>query len=390
MLQDELKSLAEWAAGFSLTNTGGDPLPSASLAEQSSGYKSECIRIKKVWTDLLLSQTKDIVIKRYISFQQQLICELADHMYGLTTSGKPANASVDGSGTDLAASLLTCVLDLHDFLIQYFRSYINENGKIPNAILPATRKKIAEPAVDLSTALQTAEMDIDLKTCILDYLSRLAGTDYLPPGTYREMEYVLTFMENLQTVIAIGGAEDLTHDVTEMLFYINFNHSSFIHWYREDLERKKALLQAADQTALLMKGLLQLKSAPVATTMQYDPHLPPVNVLLETCLAEYIRQLNFQGEFSDPEQTDKLELKLTVAQMALLTRLLYDEGIFPLKNIKAILKFFTLHFTSKKQEHISYASMNKLYYSADQFTAYAVRELLLSMVANINKMHFPT
>jgi hypothetical protein len=70
--------------------------------------------------------------------------------------------------------------------------------------------------------------------------------------------------------------------------------------------------------------------------------------------------------------------------------LLYEEGIFALKNITALLKFFSFRFTSKKQEHISYGSMNNLYYSADQFTGYAIRELLLKMVAKVNKMFFPT
>jgi len=86
---------------------------------------------------------------------------------------------------------------------------------------------------------------------------------------------------------------------------------------------------------------------------------------------------------------NKIELKLTVAQLALLIRLLYEEGIFAMKNIASLLRFFSMHFMSKKQEHISHGSMNKLYYSSDQFTGIAVKELLLKMIAKINKMFFP-
>ncbi|WP_179414593.1 hypothetical protein HDF19_00390 [Mucilaginibacter sp. E4BP6] len=84
-----------------------------------------------------------------------------------------------------------------------------------------------------------------------------------------------------------------------------------------------------------------------------------------------------------------MELKLTIAQLALLLRLLYEEGIFVVISIASLLRFFSLHFMSKRQKQISYGSMNKLYYSGDQFTGYAVRELLLNMVNRLNKMFFP-
>jgi len=124
-------------------------------------------------------------------------------------------------------------------------------------------------------------------------------------------------------------------------------------------------------------------------TMGYDPKIPPINVQLENWLNELIKQGGYLVELAEIDQPEKIELKLTVAQLALLIRLFYEEGVFAMKNIAAILRFFSSHFMTKKQERISYGSMNKLYYSGDQFTGYAVRELLLKLVAKINKMFFP-
>jgi len=182
----------------------------------------------------------------------------------------------------------------------------------------------------------------------------------------------------------------LTHSVTEVLFYLNFNHSSFCQWYQDSVGTKKESLRPRDQLPMLTKQLRILKSIPVMLTIGFDLKIPPVNEQLENWLNEYIRHQTFQFELSNTDQPEKLELTLTVAQLALLIRLLYEEGIFALKNIAALLRFFSGHFMSKKQEHISYSSMNKLYYSGDQFTGYAVRELLLKMVGKINKMFFPT
>ena len=129
---------------------------------------------------------------------------------------------------------------------------------------------------------------------------------------------------------------------------------------------------------------------PVILTMSYDRDILPINVLLEKWLNEYIKEEHLHLDLLEMNFSNKIELKLTVAQLALLIRLLYEEGVFAMKNIAGLLRFFSRHFMSKKQEHISYGSMNKLYYSGDQFTGYAVRELLLRMVAKINKMFFPT
>lgn len=148
-------------------------------------------------------------------------------------------------------------------------------------------------------------------------------------------------------------------------------------------------LTPKEQISMLKKQLLFLRSTPVMLRMSYNPDLKPVNILLENWLDEYIKEELLRADLLQTDTPQKLELKLTVAQLALLIRLLYEEGVFTMKNIAGLLRFFSMHFTSKKQEHISYGSMNKLYYSGDQFTGYAVKELLLNMVTKINKMFFP-
>lgn len=84
----------------------------------------------------------------------------------------------------------------------------------------------------------------------------------------------------------------------------------------------------------------------------------------------------------------KLGLNLTVAQLALLARLLGDEGVFVPISVTALLRFFSAHFSSKRQAAMSEGSLNKLYYSSDQFTAATVRGLLVNMAARLNQQYF--
>lgn len=388
MLKDELTLLAEWTTNMLAVVDGNSQ--SAKNNDLEKRISTECQRIKKVWTDFLLNQPKENVIKRYVAFQQQIIVELADKLFHAvqhhgSSDGNTANVAIQHAGM-----LLSCLLNLKDFQIQYFNLYIDENGKIPDAAIADVRRRLADEAEKLSAELQNVEIDLGLKACIRDYLSPIISSDFNATMNYRAAEFTLSFMETVEAAITFGDGRDLTHAVIEVLFYLNFNQSGFCHWYQEDLISKKQLVRSADQSFFLNKQLLTLKSLQVNNKISYDPKLAGVNIQLENWLVEFIKQESFPFDLSDSGQIEKLELKLTVAQMALLIRLLYDEGVFAIKNIAAIIRFFSANYTSKKQENISAGNMNKLYYSSDQFTAAVVKDLLLKMVTRINKMFFPT
>jgi len=52
------------------------------------------------------------------------------------------------------------------------------------------------------------------------------------------------------------------------------------------------------------------------------------------------------------------------------------------------MRFFTRHFTSKKQGRISIKSFNHAFYSKDQVTAAIVLDYLQKMVTYVNKVYF--
>jgi hypothetical protein len=389
MLNDELPLLVKWSSDCIAALEQSAPPELEVSSVQEARIEMECRRIKKAWTDFLFSQAKDSIVKRYVAFEQQQILEVADKLY-LVLESRPAQTSTEEHAWALASLLLKCMLDLRDFQVKYFNAFFDAGGKIPTAAVGQVRKRLSEAAEELSASLESVELDLGLKACLRDYLNSIVTADLSAPLTYQSAEYILSFTENLDVTVMFENDRDVTYAITESLFYMNFNYNGFCQWYQDNLIARKQLVRPADESPFLIKQLLKLKSMPVNTVMSLDPLVPPVNVQLENWLNEYIKQETFQFEVADMEQADKLELKLTVAQMALLIRLLYEEGVFAMKNIAAILKFFSTHFISKKQEHISYGSMNKLYYSGDQFTAYAVRDLLQKMIANINKMFFPT
>lgn len=328
MLKNELGLLAQWVSG-----QVAEPL-----------LRKECQRIRDAWTKVLFG-AKDEVIRRYVRYQQQVLLGIADHLYTLHNP-----------------ELLNGVLELHDYLVRYFKIYLDPSGKIPDALIPGLRKRIRTAAALLPLAAEPL-----LRSCLQNYVSQTAGAVKL---TYCQQDYFFAFCD------ALKKAGNDQQRLVEILCTMNFNHSGFCRWYQQHLE------QQGKGLAFFKRLLITVRSMPLAAGMAYDPALPTVSVQIADWLTAIIQQ--------ETEAMPKLGLKITVAQLALLIRLLSEEGFFATEHIAEILRFFCAHFTTKKQEHISYGSMNKLYYSADQFTAYAVRAILQKMVGRTNRMFFPS
>lgn len=330
MLKNELAILAE-----GLNNRAKD-----------ADVHKECHRIRTRWTAVLLSALKEEVIRRYARYQQEVLLEIADdHMI----LHQPA--------------LLSAVLDLNHFLLRYFKTYLDPEMKIPDAIVPDIRKQMKMAA----ERLRLVE-DPPLRACLMAYSANTAQAAYM---SYRQKDYFF----------AVCDAVSKTEAVGETLFTLNFNHPLFCRWQQAQLEWQWKGLTGQRRLDLIKKQLIAVKSTPLIAGTSYDPRLPSVVAQTENWLMAVISQ--------ETEQAQKLGLQITVAQLALLIRLLSEEGYFASQNIAELLRFFATHCTTKKQTQISYGSMNKLYYSADQFTAFAIRAMLLKMVARINKMFFP-
>ncbi|MFD0749236.1 hypothetical protein ACFQZS_03720 [Mucilaginibacter calamicampi] len=327
MLRNELVVLAAWVDG-----QGGGPR-----------LKEECRRIRDAWLRVLFSQKEEIT-RRYVRYQQELLLEIADG------SHEPA--------------LLASALELNDFLLRHFKAHLDPDTKIPRAAMPGIRQRIKAAGASVRGAIAGQ--------FLLEYLDEIEHATHL---TYREQDYFFAFCDAV-----VAAAEDQQRWI-DMLCRMNFNHSGFCKWYQARLEQQIRAKGAKERMIFLKSQLINARAMPHATGLAYDPALPSVSEQTATWLFLLIQE--------ETEAEQKIALHVTVAQLALLIRLLVEEDFIATQQIAGVLRFFCAHFKTRKQENISYSSMNKLYYSADQFTAFAVRAMLQKMVARTNKTFFP-
>ncbi|MEM6642147.1 MAG: hypothetical protein AAF616_04130 [Bacteroidota bacterium] len=85
------------------------------------------------------------------------------------------------------------------------------------------------------------------------------------------------------------------------------------------------------------------------------------------------------------EHLEKIEIDMSVAQIAYLFRMLYDLNYITNKNQTDILKVVASYFRTVNAEDISLKSLKAKYYSIDNATKQSLKNRLIEMLNHINK-----
>jgi len=93
-----------------------------------------------------------------------------------------------------------------------------------------------------------------------------------------------------------------------------------------------------------------------------------------------------RSEFSDDEISyEKIKTKLTVSQLSYLFRVLIDLEVFKQRTKSDVLKFISDNFQTSNAEEISLNSLRSKYYTVDDSTRDAVKDVLIRMLKKIEK-----
>ena len=84
---------------------------------------------------------------------------------------------------------------------------------------------------------------------------------------------------------------------------------------------------------------------------------------------------------SDFENNDeKIETSLPVSQIAYFTNLQFQTGVYTDKNKSNTLRIISQVMSSRNQQNISFQSLQKKFYEADNSTREAIRDILIKML----------
>ena len=332
-------------------------------------------QIRAGWNTAAFSNIPDHSLKRYFHFHLEGIREILDTLH----------LSCDPNG--LNGLLKSRLLDLVQYQRQYFYDYFNYNGVAPLAFCEAVSKSTNETLDILKTNLANAQIDKALKDCIFAYLQKLNFADPDRKYTYGAISYFELFLKEIGVFFITEPAQCLNEALVAKLIGLNFNALDFFCYRKQEISAAIRSLPAAAQLSLLNNEIEALTLAD-ATRLIYDPCLPSLQKMFYEWLREEAAIVK-KTSCMATAGSEKLSLNLSVAHLACITRLFFEENIYNTPALTGVFKFIAGHYQTKRQTRISTGSLSKEYYSISQVTAAVVRDKLLKMVSRLNREYFP-
>lgn len=348
------------------------------LADADLGTLSR--QIQEAWLDAVLSGMPADCLVPYFNFQLKGLSEIADTLQFFTTLERKETQ--------------TCVLALIDHLRLYYADYLHLERNAPAVYRERMMTQLSEDIRLIRSELNSGSLNPALTANMNNWLSEHTIQGHNLRFTFRALDY----MAAATAAIAHLSWEspDIEHALITLLIQINFNQLAFFNYLkRRLLEQESQFETLANSLAYLWKQRAEIMAIPQQQAA-YDPSWPALKSMMGAWLDERIRLILLLGEnHPDPDHNnhttheDKLTLSLSVAYLACLIKLFYDEDVFGVQSLSSIFQFFSAHFNTKKQTAVSAKSLSKEFYSINLHTAAHIRDLLQKMIARINRNFFP-
>lgn len=358
------------------------------LTEQVKSIQSSCEYLKGKWVHELFSSAKDLVINRYVQYHQAGITQLSDRL----SRELPAYYSTTEKSAPIASGygqILHELEQLLHFLKHQCYSYFDPDYHITiynchrqcKKIDDLWREIISYPAIDIEPAL-VATIAVSVQEITAEALH--SGL------SYRRAEHALSLLRMIQRLLHKPGGTT-TDALARTLYRQNMNTLHFLDWYQDRiLFRLNQLPDKGDQETFLRQKIKALSVIFVDPEKALEPDRPSINQALLAWLQEKTESRGFRNDPISKEADQlRLALNLSVRQFALFIRIFSQAGCFPETNVAKIARFFTGHFSTKRQHSISFKSFARAFYNLDQMAAAVVRDYLQKMINYLDKTYFP-
>ncbi|MDB5145970.1 MAG: hypothetical protein JWQ66_4685 [Mucilaginibacter sp.] len=394
LLEHELKKLRAIADSLNPAKERNELSPDfyENLRQQ---LEAESGRVTEALTKAIFTPAKDDLIERYIQYHQTGIIQLADQLQTCLAAYAQTGENTNGP-EQLLNFFISCLFNLLHYIERFFSKYFDLDARIPEAYRLMAVREMSGAISGLLVSMEEKIKDPDLVACLSDYLLSFNEPQSLPNLNFRSLIYLKGLVNELEQVFQQKEVRHWDLKLSMTLIYLNFNHLGFLVFCQDSIRRELEDADSADQSRrILTRSLSLVKSLQTKPGFSYHPAWPNIKNMLENWLSDEVaiamvsrhKDENDLAPKTLPDE--KLPLHLSVAHIACLTRLFYEEGCFGNVSVTDLLKFTARHYRSKRQQQISTGSLSKEYYGINQVPAAVVRDLLQKMIARINKHYFP-
>lgn len=394
-MQDELEKTEGWIRSLNESSQ----FTHASFSEMASAVCTETERIKKIFVRSAFVLTKEKKVERFIQYHQAALVHLIDRVVAALPPSEMETITELTSEPDWINMLKLLYVQLEELLTyieKHFTKYFSLASKTPESYRFMVHREIKLRLPDVRYGLEKKGINKRLLAIILSPLDTFVECITAEEVSYRRIIYLrqlLTELEDLAVGRLTQGRLDVKICLT--LCYLNYNAQHFIKFCTNEINRRvqeqTTLSDQIERLSLMLKIVNQVQPKP---GFVYDDSVASIREQLSVWIGEEIvffekrQRLAVRGPNpEDPVQKDfKLQLSLTVGQVACLLRALKELGVIRNNNMLEVIRVLAPMIQARNTENVSWESMRSKFYQVESFAREGVREFSANLSAVLNKL----
>ncbi|MBL7858155.1 MAG: hypothetical protein JNM57_10750 [Cyclobacteriaceae bacterium] len=348
----------------------------------------EADRIKQTFIHEVFSFQDERHLERYIQYHQQALISLMDETLKITSD-------TTSTQKELYQLCYDGLEDMLSFIERHFAKYFDQDAKAPTAYVAIVQNDMRHHFQDITQKLADLSADQRLTDSVVYALRKLTESDASKEVSYRKILFAKQVQKELSELLErIRGESDINEDLRNLVYYLNYNsikaftyHTNYIDVLLNETDSRNDMIE---RLSFILK---RIKQAQVKPGIAYNHQAPPLKVQLNSYIIEEIEHLQrvhqlgltSPGKPSDLMTTFRIQIEMSVAQIAYFLKVLVESKVIVNQNVTELLRFLSKILVSKKVEIISYDSLRSKYYNIEQSTRDSIRNILLRMINSIDR-----
>ena len=285
---------------------------------------------------------------------------------------------------DVYRLILLSLEELIDYLEQQFGQYLDAAAPLPFHHQLVYASRLRQQLQALQPRLRDSPLSADLVTLLEEtgsYIERLP--------TQQAASTQLTYFRRL--LLAVDDLESLTDEsVTAALFRINFNSPAFVAWFIaqvQDQLESHPTVEGRLRTLYHYRKFCKQSLSP--SSPSYQPEQLSVQEQVLAWINEeiaYLREVGEVPERSKGESLPRIKTNLSVPELSLLIRTLFEVEVLPDQTKANVYRHFSQVFDSVGKEEVSSNTLRNHQYQPSRHTISELKSKVIAMMNFLNSL----
>ena len=289
--------------------------------------------------------------------------------------------------------------ELISFIEGRYLKFLGLDEWIPKAYLEMTRQELKDRLDYLKTKIGRKVSDKKLIDIVFGTLYKFTVEGSGRRVTVREVVYKKELVKGLEEIASLKSEKELYNAIIELLIYRNFNKKAYLNYYTEKIAgRINSYVSVTDKLDQLLLAYKEFNQMHLKPGVRLNPNYKGVKNVVGNWFAQEINYLEKKSQWDvsplesrkpserSKQPNMKIRLSLNSDQIGILLRAFVLVGLLEKGSVQSAFKALIPFLSSTERDDLSWDSVRKRSYAAEDKDKKAVISMMEKTIAAIKKI----